>query len=130
MRPGRSTPTAALIPLAAAAAFALASTAVAQPTPPRVVTNPDWESTPTAEDVSRLYPPQTGRVEGRVRLSCLVASDGRLSECTVAAESPAQAGFGEAALKMAPLFKMKPQTRDGQPVGGAKVNIPIIFRLG
>ena len=38
-------------------------------------------------------------------------------------------GLGTAALKLTRLFKMRPQTRDGQPVGGAKINIPITFQL-
>ena len=35
--------------------------------------------------------------------------------------------FGEQALKMITYFKMKPQTKDGAPVGGASVVIPIAF---
>ena len=38
-------------------------------------------------------------------------------------------GFGDAAMKLSKLFKMRPQTKDGQPVDGGTVRIPIAFRL-
>ena len=38
-------------------------------------------------------------------------------------------GFGDAAMKMSKLFKMRPQTKDGQPVDGGTVRIPIRFTL-
>jgi hypothetical protein len=40
------------------------------------------------------------------------------------------AGFGEAALKLAPKFRMSPRTNAGETVGGGRVRIPITFRIG
>ena len=58
-----------------------------------------------------------------------VARDGLLIHCKVLAEDPRGAGFGEAALKLSERFKMKPMSRDGQPVAGGVVRIPIKFRI-
>ena len=39
-------------------------------------------------------------------------------------------GFGQASLRLTSRFRMRPQTRDGAPVGGARVTIPITWQLG
>ncbi|CAN7378953.1 energy transducer TonB [Phenylobacterium sp. LjRoot219] len=103
------------------------------PEPPRasVITQPDWVRRPSAEDLERYYPERAQRmnVEGRASISCTVDARGTLQSCSVANESPSDAGFGEAALRMSRLFKMRPMTKDGSPVDGGKIVIPIAFRL-
>lgn len=102
----------------------------AQPAPAEaMVVQPDWVSRPTGADLVRLYPADAvaRRVEGMVLMQCRVERDGALTACVILREGPQDVGFGDAALEMAPLFRMKPMSRDGRPVAGGVVRIPIRF---
>ena len=68
-------------------------------------------------------------VEGKASLSCKVSARGTLEGCSVTAEEPSDMGFGDAAIKMSKLFKMRPMSKDGQPVDGGTVRIPLRFVL-
>jgi len=108
-----------------------AGAAPAAPPRPSVITQPDWLAKPTGADMSRFYPPAAAasRIEGRAVLHCRVAATGELTDCAVTGEDPPGAGFAQAALDLAPLFRMRPMTRDGVPVSGGRINIPIRFGL-
>lgn len=103
------------------------------PEPPRpsVITNPDWRRRPSGEDLARYYPDRAARmeVEGSATISCSVTARGTLESCSIVSETPDNMGFGDAAMRMSRLFQMRPQTRDGQPVSGGTVRIPIRFNL-
>lgn len=102
------------------------------PPAPSVITNPDWVRRPSGADLARFYPSRAASdgTEGSSTIECTVQANGRLTDCSVVSESPAGAGFGRAHVQLASRFQMRPQTRDGAPVGGARVRIPIAWRLG
>jgi periplasmic protein TonB len=103
----------------------------APPGPPAVIVNPDWLTRPGPNEFSRFYPQPAldQSASGAATLACTVSASGAVRDCSVAAETPKGLGFGDAARKLAPYFKLRPQTRDGAPVDGAHINIPIRFNL-
>lgn len=109
--------------------FAVAE-AAAHPLP-HVVTNPDWAERPGGADFARAYPEAAMKrnLEGKASINCTVTAEGALTNCFVSDEDPVGEGFGEAVLKLAAGFRMKPKTLDGVAIEGGVVRIPITFRL-
>lgn len=68
-------------------------------------------------------------VGGVTRMRCSVTADGRLGGCVVVFECPRGRGFGDAALKAARYFKMRPKTTAGRPADGGQVVIPIKWQI-
>jgi TonB family protein len=108
-----------------------AAAVAAAPLRPSVITQPDWLAKPTLEDLQTLFPPGALKAgaEGLAVIHCQVSAQGALVDCTVVHQEPPDAGFGDAALRMAGLFRMRPQSKDGLPTSGGTVNIPIRFTL-
>ena len=82
--------------------------------------------------MARYYPERAQRLEqgGSVVLQCSVNAKGNVENCNIVSEDPSNFGFGDAAIRLSRLFRMKPRTRDGAPVEGGTVRIPIKFTLG
>ena len=65
-------------------------------------------------------------MSGRVQLDCVIQID-TTAVCTVESESPQGYGFGEAALRLSQTFRIRPATRDGVPIEGGHVHVPVRF---
>jgi TonB family protein len=94
-----------------------------------VIGKPRWVQLPSAEEVGDAYPDAARKASiwtGRAALACLVQSDGKVA-CSLDSEAPAGYGFGEAAMRIAPHFRLATWTTEGLPVVGGKVRIPIRF---
>jgi len=94
-----------------------------------IVTNPDWLKKPTPEQMRAAWPYEAARkgIGGKAVISCEVDIQGLLKNCGVVSETPEGSGFGQAALLLAPSFKMKPRRVNGKPAEGGQVRIPISF---
>lgn len=93
------------------------------------IRKPVWDELPPAEAVDKAYPTvaYNQAIGGKVVLSCKVLDTGRLEACTAKSETPTDQGFAEAALSLAPGFKMRATTEEGQATAGGTVRIPIEF---
>ena len=107
----------------------LAAAAGQEPARTPLVVQPDYRRKPSLEDILRYYPPAAAKksLPGQATIDCVVDVRGALTNCRVVSEEPVGEGFGEGALAMSPIFKMRPMTVDGVATGGAKVRIPIHF---
>lgn len=109
-----------VVVVAAVVALGMAGTAQA---------NSLWQQHPNADDIQKVYPRPAlrNRDTGVVELVCKVNAESRLEACKVKSETPPDAGFGEAALKLVPKFKMR-KTVKGKPVAvGTEATVPIQF---
>lgn len=113
------------------AAPPIAEKPAAPPAADPVVRAPALLRPPSAADLARFYPDRAQRlgVEGRTEIACTIDASGRAAACRVLGESPADAGFGRAALDLARTFRFSPKTVDGKAVGGGEVRIPLRWTL-
>ena len=96
---------------------------------PHLVTHPDWLKRPSPANMYEVWPAGAyyAHVNGHVVLHCVINEKGRLKQGAATVEEPKGWGYGAAALEMAGQFQMRPETVDGQPVAGAKIDVPFSF---
>jgi protein TonB len=94
---------------------------------PPTITSPEWLRRP--RDLARYYPERALRhgIEGRVVLDCGVSTLGALS-CLVVSQTPANWGFGEAALRISRDYQMVPARQNGIAVE-ARYRMVVPFQL-
>ncbi|EZP51170.1 TonB family protein [Sphingomonas sp. RIT328] len=87
-----------------------------------------WIYRPTDAELRRFWPAEAVRrhISGRVILACAVPRSGRPERCVVLIETPADMGFGAAALAMQPLFRIRPVLRNGKVVA-LPILVPVAF---
>lgn len=88
-----------------------------------------WRTKPSGDDMAAVYPPKAQREEkaGWAIVECQTQASGDLTACRVLGEAPADYGFGAAALRLAPKFKLDPKKNDPAELAGGVVAIPIVL---
>jgi TonB family protein len=84
---------------------------------------------PSEEQFAAAFPDQAGPgdYQGRVVVRCAISASAEPGGCSVISETPAGAGFGEAALGLIHKFKFRPKMAAGEAVDGGVVTVPIQF---
>lgn len=96
----------------------------------RALTHPRWISTLNAEGMALVYPKaaiKAGALTGLGVIDCTVDATGHLADCAAKREDPAGLDFGAAALLAAQAMAMNPWTKEGDPVDGQRITLPIRF---
>ena len=94
---------------------------------PGISSQIEWAERPASADL--VYPAAArtaGIREGRGVIDCVVLADGRLGDCRTVEESPQGVGFGQAALALAPRFRVNPWA-DGRSMDGRRIKLPVQF---
>jgi TonB family protein len=80
---------------------------------------------PDSQEMQAYLPATARGRSGLAVIECVVTATGVLDRCAVRSEDPPGLGFGAAALALSSTFLMHPMTKDGVPVEGGKVVVPI-----
>jgi TonB family protein len=96
-----------------------------------VIGKAKWAGLPSAEDTRAAFAKvEAGHGTVRVLLACVVQQGGGVSDCAVQREEPAGVGVGQAALALAPRFRLSTWTAEGLPTVGGTVSIPLRYEGG
>lgn len=100
----------------------------ADPSPKSLVLeNLRWARAPSFDEMAAAYPKATGAAAGDVDMRCHVAPDGASGPCKVLNAQPAHMGFAEAALALAPEFRLDMGGRQPGPADDFSAELHIHF---
>jgi TonB family protein len=91
---------------------------------------PVWKYVPRPDRLADYYPEdalERGR-EGEASLHCMIGKGGKL-DCKSVSETPARAGFGAAALRVARALRHAETRADGRSAIGTPINLRVLFRM-
>lgn len=100
-------------------------------TPSANIKPPYWLRKPSGDDITAVYPRAAALrgLDGAGVIQCDIGPHGTMTSCVIIEESPAGYGFGLATLKLSARFQLKSMERDGVPVSGGTIKIPMRFYL-
>ncbi|MBL8552820.1 MAG: energy transducer TonB [Phenylobacterium sp.] len=103
----------------------LQGAAAAQRPAPSTADLPPWSRTPTAEDMTKAYPPEAlaANFAGSATIECTVGATGALGDCVTINETAP--GFGAAGLAVADKFQLPLRSPSGASTVGRNVRFPI-----
>jgi TonB family protein len=86
---------------------------------------------PGPNDMAYGYPAAAAHrsMQGEAVISCHIQADGRMRDCAVTREAPLGVGFGEASLRLMPLFRVDMSKGPGLVAAGKMISIPIRWLL-
>ncbi len=102
----------------------------AKANPTRSITHAVWTGAPAVDQVAKLYPAEAlkqGVKSGRGVVACTVGDNGGLVGCKATGETPANLGFGQAAVEVAAMMKMTLWGEEGLPTAGGAVSLPLVI---
>lgn len=114
-----------------AAGFAGSTPTLAGDDAPVAFSDVSWIKRPGRYHIAKYVPRAAAlaKVDGRVVLHCRFSATGRTRDCVVFEETPGGYGFGQAALKLTPIYKAAMTSKSGLPLAGRLVAIPITYDL-
>jgi TonB family protein len=100
--------------------------------PPPLARDVSWTRLPNSDFFISTYPKKAIDAHvssGLAVVFCTADATGSMTDCSVQSEDPPGLGFGDAALPAAEIMQANLWTKTGTPIAGARVRIPIQFKL-
>jgi protein TonB len=112
--------------------FQVAAPAQPKASPAPAIHRPQWVVSPHGSWTRPFTAAVAARANqsGEATIDCLATQAGSLTDCWVKHETPADAGFGEAALILMQHVRLNPAGAGGEPIAGRAVVDTVSFEAG